>query len=67
MNIRINIHDPKYGYWMERNLHRSTWKQYNQERETYLKKCKTEGITPTVQQIEEKAKELMYKVYGIVI
>ena len=46
MNIRINIHDPKYGYWMERNLHRSTWKQYNQEWETYLKKCKTEGITP---------------------
>ena len=67
MSIDINIHDPKYGYWLDIHEHRSTSKIYNEKWEHYFYECKINGITPTAEDLEEKAKLFMQELYGVTL
>ncbi len=56
----VNIHDPKYGTWVEKTKHREISYAYNKEWETFFRNTKT----PTKEQIEDFTKYLEKK-YGL--
>ena len=61
----INIHDPKYGSWVERTKHLSESWQFNKDWENWMNT--SEGASATMLKVLEKARELAakygYKIY----
>ncbi len=56
----INIHDPKYGTWLESNLHRSTSSDYNNQWRLFFRG----NPDATKEEIENFASYLMQFFYG---
>ena len=56
----IDIHDPQHGIWLDKANHSKKSYEYNQEWDKFFEKV----TNPTKEQIYEKAKQLMTKVYG---
>ena len=59
-NCGINIHDPKYGAWLDSYGHHKTHKEYNNAWQVFFDK----NEKPTIEQIESFAQQLMAEIYG---
>jgi hypothetical protein len=59
----INIHDPKYGVFMDDQLHHLDHYQYNQEWKDFLKT----NPDASLRQIETQAQKLMAEFYGLLV
>ena len=58
--IGINIHDPKYGAWLDSKLHKKLSHKYNAEWKKFFK----DNPSYTVEQVMEYAQKLMTEIYG---
>ena len=58
--IGINIHDPKYGVWLDNKQHNKLSQKYNKAWEQFFK----ENTSYTADQVMEHAKKLMNEIYG---
>ena len=58
--IGINIHDPKYGVWLDSKQHNKLSQKYNKAWEQFFKA----NTSYTVDQVMEHAKKLMNEIYG---
>lgn len=59
-DIGINIHDPKYGVWLDSKQHNKLSHKYNAE----WKKFFDTNPSYTEEQVMEYAKTLMNEIYG---
>lgn len=59
----INIHDPKFGSWVEQRAHRSWSYEYNRLWERFFQRFKEQGVEPTNRQMLEFAQQLAER-YG---
>ncbi|MBR5810953.1 MAG: hypothetical protein IKY36_06200 [Bacteroidales bacterium] len=59
-DIGINIHDPKYGVWLDSKLHNKLSHKYNAEWKKFFK----DNPSYTVEQVMEYAQKLMTEIYG---
>ena len=58
--IGINIHDPKYGVWLDSKQHNKLSQKYNKAWEQFFKA----NTSYTVDQVMDHAKKLMNEIYG---
>ena len=59
-DIGINIHDPKYGVWLDSKLHNKLSHKYNEAWAKFFEA----NSTYTKEQVIEYATKLMYEIYG---
>ena len=59
-DIGINIHDPKYGVWLDSTIHNKLSQKYNKEWEKFFES----NSTYTEGQVIEHATKLMKEIYG---
>ena len=59
-DIGINIHDPKYGVWLDSKLHNKLSHKYNAEWKKFFK----DNPSYTIEQVMEYAQKLMTEIYG---
>ena len=64
LSYGINVHDPKYGAWLDPFIHNSTHTSYDARWSVFFNGYKKKGTTPTVEEIEEEARKLMNEYYG---
>ena len=63
--IGINIDDPKYGAWLDITTHQKTKDPYNARWQQFFNQHNAEGTIPSVEDVEDFAKKLMYEFYNI--
>ena len=59
-DIGINIHDPKYGVWLDSTLHNKLSQEYNKAWEKFF----IDNPSYTAEQVMEYATKLMNDIYG---
>lgn len=58
--IGINIHDPRYGVWLDSTHHNKLSHKYNEAWKTFF----DNNPSYTVEQVMEHAQALMNEIYG---
>ncbi len=59
-DIGINIHDPKYGVWLDNTLHNKLSQEYNKAWEKFF----IDNPSYTAEQVMEYATKLMNDIFG---
>jgi RHS repeat-associated protein len=54
----LNIHDPTFGAWVDKKLHRDWSYQYNQEWRRFFNEFTEQGTEPSIEQILRLAQDL---------